>query len=111
MGALAAEEPHGLGIVHHDSKDGNLALGCAGGDGLVCREDALGAGVDFIDGRARMIEVGLGEGVVTSKELELNHCSDLSFDLFRPKLEAHGLVDGITADRDDLDVDGCVLSC
>lgn len=107
VGALAAEEPHRLGVVDHDGKDGNLALGYTGGDGLVRREDTQGAGVDLLDGLARVVEVGLGDGVVTSKELELDHGARLSLDLLGPELEASGVVDGVAADGDDLDVDGC----
>lgn len=107
---LAAEEPHRLGVVDHDGEDGNLALGNAGGDGLVRREDAQGAGVDLLDGLARVVKVGLGDGVVASEKLELDHGARLGLDLLGPKLEAGGVVDGVAANGDDLDVDGCAGS-
>lgn len=111
VGALTAEEPHGLGVVDHDCEDGNLVLGGTGGDGLVRREDAQGAGVDLLDGLARVIEIRLGNGVVASKELELDHGARLGLDLLGPELEASGVVDRVAANGDNLDVDGCVAFC
>lgn len=107
MRSLAAVEPDGLGIVNHDGEYGELVLGSAGSDRLKAREDALDSGVDLADGLAGVVKVRLRDGVITGKELKLDHGTGLGLDLLGPELEAGCVVDGVAADGDDLDTDSC----
>lgn len=106
MLALAAEHPHGLGVVNHDSVDRDHAHVCAGLNRLEARVHALHAGVDVGDGHAGVVEVGLSDGVVTGPELELNHGSRLGGDLIGPELDVGLVAIRVHTDGDNLDVHG-----
>lgn len=107
MGALAAEQPDGLGVVDHDGEDRDLAHGDAGGNGLEGREDAGGAGVDAGDGDAWVVEVGLSDGMVTGPELELDHAAGLGFNLAGEELQTGLVLARVLSNGDDVDIDGC----
>ena len=79
--ALAAVQPDRPGVVDHDGEDGDLAHGQAGSDGLEARVDSGDARVDRRDGRAGLLKRRLGDGVVSSAELELNHGANGGCDL------------------------------
>lgn len=104
MLALAAVQPDGLGILDHDGVDGDHAVSLASVYGLESGVDALDAGVDIGDGYASIVEGGLSDGVVASPELELHHSTRLGLDLVGPELEASLVIDGVHANRDDLDI-------
>lgn len=106
MRALATVNPDGLGVVDLDGEDWELALGLASSDGLEARGKVLLAGIGLVERDARVVEVGLGDGVVASKELELNHGAGLSGDLLGEVLEGNLAINGVLADRDDLDFGG-----
>lgn len=104
--ALATVHPDGLSIIDLDGKDRKLALGFTSGDRLEARGKVLLAGVGFVHRNARVVKVGLCDGVVATKELELNHGAGLSSDLLREVLEGNLAVDRVLADRDNLDFGG-----
>lgn len=109
MLALAAVDPDRLGVVDHDGEDGDLLLGGPGSNGHVAGPDAGDGAVDLVDGRARVVKVGLRDGVVAGPELELDHGPRSSLDVVRVVLES-GLTGhtshGVLANGDDLDIDG-----
>lgn len=86
--SLAAENPDGLGIVDHDGEDGDLLLGGTGSNWHEAGPDASNGAVDLGDGSAGVVKVGLGDSVVASPELELNHGSDSSLDVVGVVLES-----------------------
>lgn len=95
-----AVQPDRVRVVHHDGVRRDLK-------GIRAGIDRQGAGVDTVShGVADVVEVGLGDCVSASPELELNHAAGLSSDLLGPELEAGGVVDGVPADADDVDIDG-----
>lgn len=104
MRSLRAVQPHGLLVVDHNGKDGNLILLCARSDRLERRVNC--SAVAALHWCARVIKVGLSDCVVACPELELYHGAGLGLDVLGPELEAGCVVDGIAADRDDLDVNG-----
>lgn len=101
-----AVEPQRCSVVDHDGVSGDLELGSAGLDGHRARVDTGDATVDLVDGRADVVEVGLGDGVCAGPELELDHVTGSGLDLLGPVLEASDVVDGVPADVDDMDVNG-----
>lgn len=109
MLALTAKDPDRLGIVDHDGEDGDLLLGGASSHGHEAGPDAGNRAVDLGNGRARVVKVGLCDGVVASPELELDHGTGSSLDVVREVLDG-GLADhtghGVLANGDDLDVNG-----
>ncbi len=104
MRTLRTVQPHGLLVVDHDGEDGNLVLGGAGSGRLERRVDDRA--VAALELNAGVVKVGLGDCVIAGPELELDHGAGLGLDVLWPELEAGRVVDGVAADRDDLDVDG-----
>lgn len=109
MLALAAEDPDGLGVVDLDGEDGDLLLGGASSNGHEAGPDAGNRAVDLGNRRARVVKVGLCDGVVASPELELDHGTGSSLDVVWEVLDGR-LADhtghGVLTNGDDLDVDG-----
>lgn len=109
MLGLAAEDPDGLGVVDHDGEDGDLVLGGPGSNGHEAGPDAGNGAVDLVNRRARVVKVGLGDGVVTGPELELDHGPRSSLDVVGVVLEGRltgHASHGVLAHGDDLDING-----
>lgn len=102
--ALGAVEPDGAGVVDHDAVDGDLTRlhGVHGGD--VASVDTDGRSVNGRDGSAGLVEGGLGDGVVSSHELELDHGADGGGDLVGREEGSGGTV-GVHTDEDGDDLD------
>lgn len=98
--ALGAVQPHGVGVVDHDGVDGHLAHGGAGGKGNIAGVDAGDVLDEVVDGRARVVEGGLGDGVVAAHELELDGIADGGLDVVG--LEGGAVLANDDADRPDL---------
>lgn len=109
MLALTAEDPDRLGVVDLNGENGDLLLGSAGGHGHEAGPDASNRAVDLGNRRARVVKVGLCDGVVTSPELELDHGTGSSLDVVRVvlggRLTSH-TSHGVLTNGNDLDVDG-----
>ena len=80
MPALGAVDPHGVRVGHVDSEDGHLVLSSAGGSWYKAGVETGGVGVHG-DRLARLVEGGLGDGVVASGKLELDHLADIDADV------------------------------
>lgn len=101
--ASGAVEPHGGLVLDRDGVGRDLALVGAGIDGHRARVDT----VVSVHGGADVVEGGLRDGVGASPELELHHVANSGLDLLGPVLQTGGIVDGVPADGDDVDINGC----
>ena len=85
MLALRAVEPDRRRAVDHHGVGWHL--GCPHRHGLEAGEEARGVRHDVVDGNARLGEGGLGDGVVASHELELDHVAHGGLDVVGAELE------------------------
>lgn len=69
---LSAVDPHGGGAVDLNGEGGNHARLHGHGRGHEARVNTSGVGVEHADRSARVVEVGLRNGVVASQEMELD---------------------------------------
>lgn len=98
MASLGAVDPERGGVVDLDGVGGDHASGLRGSDGHEARVEASHVAHDAVDGLARLVEGGLGDGVVASNELELHHVACSGLDVVGRV--GQRVVGG--ADRDDL---------
>lgn len=109
MRSLAAEDPDGLGVLDHDGEYGQLALVGASLDRLESRLESRAARCALGQRLARVVEVGLRDGVVAVEELELDHGAGLGCDLLGVVLETGLAVDRVLSYGNDLNVDGWLV--
>lgn len=114
MRPLSAEEPERARVVDDDGVDGDQAEVGTLLDGHEARLDGGGGGAvgGLGDGLAGDVEVGLGDGVVAGPELELDDAAGGGSDLLGPVLVGCDVVDGVPANKDDMDINSCErVSC
>jgi hypothetical protein len=96
MLCLRAIDPHGRRVVDENSISGDAQISHQ--DGHEAREDACQVGV-HADRLARVVEVGLRDGVVLGHELKLHHIAFGGGDLVRRVSErAVRVADGYDVD-------------